>query len=149
MLLQSSLVTFGLCVLGDPCIIWSYSPALLLKCICYLQWWARAYRDDQNHAAVETDNGTEAINKLMKYRYLPRWKNITLSNVTNTCWRICSSPPLQVRYREFHADIPIQGLQAFGYTSIPTGTTKIHFPTLFVLQSNKEQTQLQWHTWCG
>lgn len=50
----------------------------------WLQRWARVYRDDQYHAAVETNNGTEAMNKLMKYRYLPRRKNITLSTVTST-----------------------------------------------------------------
>ena len=53
----------------------------MLFIVVYLQRWARAYRDDQYYAAVET--GTEAMNKLMKYRYLPRQKNITLSNLTS------------------------------------------------------------------
>ena len=55
----------------------------MLYIVIFLQRWARTYRDDQYHAAVETNNGTEAMNKLMKYRYLPRQKNITLSNLTS------------------------------------------------------------------
>jgi len=34
-------------------------------------------------AAVETNNGTEAMNKLMKNRYLCRQKSIILSNLTS------------------------------------------------------------------
>ena len=43
--------------------------------------WARAYRDLTYHAAVNTTNGVESQNKLLKYSYLPR-KNITLSRLT-------------------------------------------------------------------
>ena len=43
------------------------------------QKWARAYRDDTYHAAVNTNNGAEAMNKLLKYKFLPRQKNLTLS----------------------------------------------------------------------
>lgn len=46
--------------------------------ILHTQRWARAFRDDY-HAAVNTNNGTEALNKVLKYNYLPREKNITLS----------------------------------------------------------------------
>ena len=109
----------------------------------WLQRWARVYRDDQYHAAVETNNGTEAMNKLMKYRYLPRRKNITLSTVTSTTVEgICSCPPLQVCFQEFQADVPIQDIQPFSCTNIPTGTTKIHYTTLLAPQSNKQQIQL-------
>ena len=45
----------------------------------YTQRWARAYRDNDYHAAINTNNGTEALNKVLKYSYLPRKKNITLS----------------------------------------------------------------------
>ena len=55
----------------------------MLFIVVYLQRWARAYRDDQYHAAVETNHGTEAMNKLMKYRYLPCQKNITFSDLTS------------------------------------------------------------------
>lgn len=49
-----------------------------------LQKWARAYRDDQYHAAVDTNNGTEAQNKLLKYSFLPRKKyTATLSNIVS------------------------------------------------------------------
>ena len=33
------------------------------------------------HAAVETNNGTEALNKVLKYKYLPKQKHMTLSHV--------------------------------------------------------------------
>jgi len=52
-----------------------------------LQRWARAYQDTVYHAAVETNNGTEALNRLFKYKYLPKQKHMTLShiisNITN------------------------------------------------------------------
>ena len=50
-------------------------------CIVCLQRWARAFRENDYHAAVNTNNGTEALNKVLKYNYLPRKKNITLSTV--------------------------------------------------------------------
>ena len=43
--------------------------------------WARAYRDSVYHAAVDTKNGTEALNKVLKYKYLPKQKHMTLSHV--------------------------------------------------------------------
>ena len=48
-----------------------------------MQRWARAYRDTRYHAAVDTNNGTEAQNKLFKYSFLPRQKKIKLSSVIN------------------------------------------------------------------
>lgn len=46
-----------------------------------VQRWARAYRDENYHAAIDTNNGTEAQNKLFKYSFLPRKKyTATLSN---------------------------------------------------------------------
>ena len=50
--------------------------------IMLLQRWARAFRENQYHAAVETNNGTEAQNKALKYKYLPR-KAVSLSNVVS------------------------------------------------------------------
>jgi len=44
-----------------------------------LQRWARVYRQNSFHAAVETNNGVEAQNKVLKYSYLPHRRNITLS----------------------------------------------------------------------
>ncbi len=46
-----------------------------------LQLWARVYRDDCYHAAVNTNNGVEAMNKTLKYNYLPKGKNTTLSHL--------------------------------------------------------------------
>ena len=37
--------------------------------------------DDIYHAAVETNNGTEAMNKLLKYKFLPQQKHLSLSYI--------------------------------------------------------------------
>ena len=43
--------------------------------------WAHAYRDSSYYAAVDTNNGTESLNKALKYSYLPRQKSLTLSGI--------------------------------------------------------------------
>ena len=53
---------------------------------CFLQLWARAYRDQTYHAAINTTNGVESQNKLLKYSYLPRRKNITLSHLATVLY---------------------------------------------------------------
>ena len=55
--------------------------------------WARSYRDQTYHAAVNTTNGVESQNKLLKYSYLPRRKNITISRLAT------------VLYKDFNPDI--------------------------------------------
>ena len=46
-----------------------------------MQRWARAFRENDYHAAVDTNNGVEAQNKLFKYSFLPRKKHTaTLSS---------------------------------------------------------------------
>ena len=47
----------------------------------HFQLWARAFRDRDFHAAVNTNNGTETLNKLLKYNFLPRKKAMTLSAI--------------------------------------------------------------------
>ena len=44
-----------------------------------LQRWARAFRDQEFYAVVDTNNGTEAMNKLFKYKFMPKRKSFTLS----------------------------------------------------------------------
>ena len=44
-----------------------------------LQQWARAFRDQEFYAAVDTNNGTEAMNKLFKYKFMSKRKSFTLS----------------------------------------------------------------------
>ena len=39
--------------------------------------WAHAFRDNKYYAAVDTNNGTESLNKALKYSYLPRRKSLT------------------------------------------------------------------------
>lgn len=46
-----------------------------------IQRWARAYRDSVYHGAVDTNNGTEALNRVFKYKYLPKQKHMTLSHI--------------------------------------------------------------------
>ena len=43
------------------------------------QKWAQAYSDDTYHAAINTNNGAKTMNKLLKYKFLPRQKTLTLS----------------------------------------------------------------------
>lgn len=54
---------------------------LLIYYVLYVQRWARAYTETEYHAAVNTNNGAEALNKVLKYRFLPRRKAITLSSL--------------------------------------------------------------------
>ena len=44
--------------------------------LLYIQLWARAYHDQTYHAAINTTNGVESQNRLLKYSYLPRRKHI-------------------------------------------------------------------------
>ena len=46
-----------------------------------LKLWARAYRDREFHSAVNTNNGTESLNKVLKYNYLPWKKKMILSSI--------------------------------------------------------------------
>ena len=62
-----------------------YPPLNFFSCVCmYVQRWARAYRDNHYHAAIDTNNGTEAQNRLFKYTFLPRRKQTaTLSSTVS------------------------------------------------------------------
>ena len=51
----------------------------MIKSSILLQKWVRAYRDGSYHAAVNTNNGAESLNKVLKYSFLPRKKSLTLS----------------------------------------------------------------------
>ena len=47
----------------------------------HIQLWAQAYRDQTYYAAINTTNGVESQNKLLKYSYLPQRTRITLSQL--------------------------------------------------------------------
>jgi len=47
----------------------------------YKQRWARCFRDDKYYGAIDTNNGTESLNKALKYSFLPRKKNMTLTGL--------------------------------------------------------------------
>ena len=55
-----------------------------ITCFFILQRWARAFRDEKFYAAVNTDNGIEALNRAFKYTFLPRQRKDThLSSVVS------------------------------------------------------------------
>ena len=41
----------------------------------------KAFRDQEYHAAVDTNNGAEALHKTLKYSYLPKQRSMTLSSI--------------------------------------------------------------------
>ena len=50
----------------------------------FFQRWARAYRDTMFHNLVDTNNGTDSLNKALKYTCLPHQKQLNLSGVVTT-----------------------------------------------------------------
>lgn len=57
----------------------------MVWCFFVTQRWARAYRDQTFHECINTNNGTESLNKALKYTYLPRAKRSTsLSGIVTT-----------------------------------------------------------------
>ena len=46
-----------------------------------VQLCAHAYHDEVYHAAVDTNNGVESQNKMLKYNFLPRNTRLTLSRL--------------------------------------------------------------------
>ena len=48
------------------------------------QRWARAFRDNSFHECINTNNGTESLNKALKYSYMPRSKrSMNLSSIVS------------------------------------------------------------------
>lgn len=77
------------------------------KCPCFvsLQRWARAFRDNDYHCAVDTNNGVEAQNKLFKYTFLPRNKqkatlSTTITILVNDYLPSCKQKYLFQNYRQ-------------------------------------------------
>ena len=60
-----------------------FQPLILVSNIMFLykQRWARCFRDDKYYGAIDTNNGTESLNKALKYSFLPRKKNMTLTGL--------------------------------------------------------------------
>ena len=52
-----------------------------------------ASRETMFLAAVDTNNGTESQNKVLKYRYIPRTKNTSLSSIAATLVETFSQMP--------------------------------------------------------
>ena len=48
----------------------------------YLQKWAHASRD-MAYVAVDTNNGTESLNKALKYSYPPKQKSLSLTSIAS------------------------------------------------------------------
>ena len=72
--------------------------------IVTLQLWARVYRDDHYHIAVDTNNGVETMNKTLKYNYLPKGKNITgiITSSDNFGRRVFARDASKVSKRKFY-----------------------------------------------
>ena len=80
------------------------------------QIWAHAYRDNTYYAAIDTNNGTESLNKALKYSYLPKRKSLTLSGIATLLidrflpdmWQkyIFHNYKLSEEYRNYSKDIP-------------------------------------------
>lgn len=78
--------------------------------------WAHAFRDNKYHAAVDTNNGTESLNKALKYSYLPRRKSLTLSGIATLLvdrflpdmWQkyIFHNYKISEEYRAYSKDVP-------------------------------------------
>ena len=78
--------------------------------------WAHAFRDSVYYAAVDTNNGTEALNKALKYSYLPKRKSLTLSGIASLLidrflpdmWQkyVFQNYKLSIEYRAYSKDIP-------------------------------------------
>ena len=78
--------------------------------------WAHAFRDSVYYAAVDTNNGTEALNKALKYSYLPKRKSLTLSGIASLLidrflpdmWQkyVFQNYKLSTEYRAYSMDIP-------------------------------------------
>ena len=78
--------------------------------------WAHAFRDSVYYAAVDTNNGTEALNKALKYSYLPKRKSLTLSGIATLLidrflpdmWQkyVFQNYKLSTEYRAYSSDIP-------------------------------------------
>ena len=54
---------------------------MLTRCWCILQKWVKVFRDQEYHAAVDANNGAEALHKTLKYSYLPKQRSMTLSSI--------------------------------------------------------------------
>ena len=78
--------------------------------------WAHAFRDSVYYAAVDTNNGTESLNKALKYSYLPKRKSLTLSGIASLLidrflpdmWQkyVFQNYKLSEEYRAYSKDIP-------------------------------------------
>lgn len=78
--------------------------------------WAHAYRDSRYYAAVDTNNGTESLNKALKYSYLPKRKSLTLSGIATLLidhflpdmWQkyVFQNFKLSEEYRGYSKEIP-------------------------------------------
>ena len=58
-----------------------YTYMYIMVAIFMSQRWARYYRDDKYYGAMDTNNGTEALNKALKYSFLPRKRSMTLTGL--------------------------------------------------------------------
>ena len=79
--------------LNIPEVVCSYDVHNQSFVLLHLQKWAHAYRDMAYYAAMETNNGTESLNKALKYSYLLERKSLSLSGIAllliDTFFQMC------------------------------------------------------------
>ena len=78
-----------------------------------LQKWARAYRDGSYHAAVNTNNGAESLNKVLNKVQFPSKKEIldTIKNNFTAYRRFSTNKPTEVLIPELLTIKPIHIVQ--------------------------------------
>ena len=81
-----------------------------------MQKWAHAFRDTAYYAVVDTNNGTESLNKALKYSYIPKQKSLSLSGIASLLIErflpdmyqkyVFQSYKLSEEYRAYNDSIP-------------------------------------------
>ena len=101
--------------LNIPEVVCSYDVHNQSFVLLHLQKWAHAYRDMAYYAAMETNNGTESLNKALKYSSFRTKITLTIWNcfVTNRHFLpdvyqkyIFQNYKLSKEYREYSDSIP-------------------------------------------
>ena len=93
--------------------------------------WAHAFRDNVYYAAVDTKNGTEALNKDLKYSYLPKRKSLTLSGIASLLIDRFL-PDMWQKYVFQNYKLSTEYMQSLqhGYSCLPTRPSKVSYPSL-------------------
>ena len=113
-----------------------------------MQRWARAFRDDEYHATVNTNNGVEALNRVLKYSFLPRQKKAISQSGLITVLVEAFLPEIYEKYLFLSYE------QSTSYRDkdfVPTKTLFLnicmddHGPPYFTASTEKPTAPSTWH----